>query len=154
MALLPRPVTMMIWSQPAAIASSTPYWMIGLSMSGSISFGCALVAGKKRVPNPATGKTALRTFFAMNASCLFIYLQRRRVLAQHHAPHEGNRRRALLHELVVELLERKTGAHFLPVVGPQLHDLQLAQRIDEVCRVRRATFRLALRHRRCLVAFL
>ena len=28
---------------------------------GSISFGEALVAGKKRVPKPATGKTALRT---------------------------------------------------------------------------------------------
>src|SRR5438309_8924199 len=62
MALLPRPVTMMIWSQPDASASSTPYWMMGLSTSGSISFGCALVAGRKRVPNPAAGNTALRTF--------------------------------------------------------------------------------------------
>jgi hypothetical protein len=25
---------------------------------GNISFGCALVAGKNRVPSPATGKTA------------------------------------------------------------------------------------------------
>src|SRR3954465_2906669 len=58
MADLPRPVTMMIWSQPAAMASSTPYWMMGLSTSGSISFGCALVAGRKRVPQPAAGKTA------------------------------------------------------------------------------------------------
>src|SRR5438067_13457987 len=56
---------MMIWSQPAASASSTPYWMMGLSTSGSISFGCALVAGRKRVPSPAAGKTALRTFFFM-----------------------------------------------------------------------------------------
>src|SRR6185437_12225442 len=38
--------------------------MIGLSTSGSISFGWALVAGKKRVPRPAAGKTALRTFAA------------------------------------------------------------------------------------------
>jgi hypothetical protein len=28
---------------------------------GSISFGLALVAGRKRVPSPATGNTALRT---------------------------------------------------------------------------------------------
>src|SRR4029077_13180397 len=35
--------------------------MRGLSTIGSISFGIALVAGKKRVPSPATGKTALRT---------------------------------------------------------------------------------------------
>src|SRR6478736_1031793 len=62
MAVLPRPVMMMIWSQPAASASSTPYWMMGLSTSGSISFGIALVAGRKRVPSPAAGKTALRTF--------------------------------------------------------------------------------------------
>src|SRR5215467_8172470 len=35
--------------------------MIGLSTIGSISFGCAFVAGRKRVPSPAAGKTALRT---------------------------------------------------------------------------------------------
>jgi hypothetical protein len=34
--------------------------MIGLSTSGSISFGCALVAGRNRVPRPAAGKTAFR----------------------------------------------------------------------------------------------
>src|SRR5271156_2614800 len=65
MALLPRPVMMMIWSQPAATASSTPYWMMGLSTSGSISLGWALVAGRKRVPRPAAGNTALRTFMGM-----------------------------------------------------------------------------------------
>ena len=52
---------MMTCSMPAATASSTAYWMIGLSTSGSISLGCALVAGRKRVPQPAAGKTALRT---------------------------------------------------------------------------------------------
>src|ERR1700687_2195254 len=36
--------------------------MMGLSTMGSISFGCALVAGRKRVPSPAAGKTAFRTF--------------------------------------------------------------------------------------------
>jgi hypothetical protein len=52
---------MMTDSTPEATASSTTYWIKGLSTSGSISFGEALVAGKKRVPNPAAGKTALRT---------------------------------------------------------------------------------------------
>src|SRR5262249_35434189 len=46
---------------PEASASSTPYWMIGLSTSGSISFGCAFVAGRNRVPRPAAGKNAFRT---------------------------------------------------------------------------------------------
>src|SRR5215213_1310900 len=32
--------------------------MTGLSTRTSISFGCALVAGRKRVPRPAAGKTA------------------------------------------------------------------------------------------------
>src|SRR5262245_35787604 len=53
---------MMISDRPEATASSTTYWIIGLSTSGSISLGCALVAGRKRVPRPAAGKTALRTF--------------------------------------------------------------------------------------------
>ncbi|KAG1243331.1 hypothetical protein G6F66_015688 [Rhizopus arrhizus] len=47
-------------SQPASMASSTAYWISGRSMIGSISFGTVLVAGRKRVPSPATGKTALR----------------------------------------------------------------------------------------------
>src|SRR5208337_1494113 len=40
--------------------------MIGLSTSGIISLGCALVAGRKRVPSPAAGKTTLQTFRLMN----------------------------------------------------------------------------------------
>ena len=47
---------------PAARASSTTYWISGRSTSGSISFGCAFVAGRNRVPRPAAGKTATRTF--------------------------------------------------------------------------------------------
>src|SRR5688572_13026701 len=62
MAFLPRPVTMTMFGTPEATASSTPYWIVGLSTSGSISFGCAFVAGRKRVPRPAAGKTALRIF--------------------------------------------------------------------------------------------
>src|SRR5450759_50778 len=52
---------MITCSMPAETASSTAYWMTGLSTSGSISLGWALVAGRKRVPQPAAGKTALRT---------------------------------------------------------------------------------------------
>ena len=59
-ALLPRPVTKMNSSIPAARASSTAYWISGLSTTGSISLGTALVAGRNRVPSPATGNTAFR----------------------------------------------------------------------------------------------
>ncbi len=62
MVVLPREETRMISVQPAATASSTPYWMRGLSTRQSISLGVALVAGRKRVPMPAAGKTALRIF--------------------------------------------------------------------------------------------
>src|SRR5947209_3571883 len=47
--------------RPARTASSTTYWIAGLSTTGSISFGCAFVAGRKRVPRPAAGMTALLT---------------------------------------------------------------------------------------------
>src|SRR3954464_14032321 len=60
----------MMLSMPAATASSTPYWMIGLSTSGNISFGCAFVAGRNRVPRPAAGNTALRTIVRTSASYL------------------------------------------------------------------------------------
>src|SRR6185437_9636804 len=46
--------------------------MIGLSTRGSISLGCAFVAGRNRVPRPAAGKTALRTFAADIALILLI----------------------------------------------------------------------------------
>src|SRR5207249_12148241 len=52
---------MTISDRPEATASSTTYWIIGLSTRGSISFGCAFVAGRNRVPRPAAGKTPLRT---------------------------------------------------------------------------------------------
>jgi hypothetical protein len=56
MARLLRPVMKIISVMPAATASSTAYWISGLSTIGSISFGCALVAGRKRLPRPATGR--------------------------------------------------------------------------------------------------
>src|SRR6266508_3321116 len=57
-----RPVTNTKCSMPASLASSTTYWISGRSTMVSISLGIALVAGRTRVPRPATGKTALRIF--------------------------------------------------------------------------------------------
>src|SRR5574341_1052204 len=70
MARLFRPVMRMMSASPEATASSTTYWMVGLSTSGSISLGCALVAGRKRVPSPAAGNTALRTLIGLVAMSL------------------------------------------------------------------------------------
>lgn len=54
---------------PAARASSMAYWIKGRSTNVMISFGTDFVAGKNRVPSPATGKIAfvtLRFIFAPN----------------------------------------------------------------------------------------
>src|ERR1039457_6354025 len=56
-----RPVMSRRSSRPAATASSTTYWIAGLSTIGSISLGVAFVAGRNRVPRPAAGTTALVT---------------------------------------------------------------------------------------------
>src|SRR5579864_9450106 len=60
MARFEAPVTKTRRVAPAESASSTAYWISGLSTTGSISLGLALVAGRKRVPRPATGNTAVR----------------------------------------------------------------------------------------------
>src|SRR5512137_1992119 len=60
---LPRAQTRITSRTPAATASSTMYWMVGRSTMGSSSLGTALVAGRKRVPRPAAGITALRMGF-------------------------------------------------------------------------------------------
>src|SRR5881398_2328174 len=65
MARLEAPVMNTRRRAPAARASSTAYWIAGLSTTGSISFGMALVAGRKRVPRPAAGITALVMWYAM-----------------------------------------------------------------------------------------
>ncbi len=57
---LPRAQTRTTSLTPAATASATMYWMVGMSTMGRSSFGTALVAGRKRVPSPAAGMTALR----------------------------------------------------------------------------------------------
>ena len=47
---------------PALTASSTMYWIAGLSTIGNISFGIAFVAGSTLVPKPAAGITAFVIF--------------------------------------------------------------------------------------------
>src|SRR5215471_7520594 len=59
MARLLRPVMKIMSVMPAAAASSTAYWISGLSTTGSISLGLAFVTGRNRLPRPATGNTAL-----------------------------------------------------------------------------------------------
>src|SRR5260370_9370519 len=54
-----RPVTNRICSMPFRTNSSTTYCTIGFRATGSISLGCDLVAGSRRVPTPATGTIAL-----------------------------------------------------------------------------------------------
>src|ERR1700675_5053500 len=98
--------------------------MMGLSTSGSISLGCALVAGRKRVPRPAMGKTAFLTLVITRQSAIENrQSQSGRVVAQHQLPHLANGNEAVLHEVIVEVLERELRAHLLLVVLAQLHDL-------------------------------
>src|SRR5215468_10871967 len=71
MAFLPRPVTIVMLRMEEFTASSITYWMSGLSTSGSISLGCAFVAGRNRVPNPAAGNTALEIRIFIQPLCRF-----------------------------------------------------------------------------------
>jgi hypothetical protein len=50
--------------------------MVGLSTIGSISLGCAFVAGKNLVPNPAAGIMAFLTFISHPPILLFIIKQK------------------------------------------------------------------------------
>src|SRR5215468_4698815 len=78
MARLFRPVMKIISVIPAAAASSTAYWMRGLSTTGSISLGLAFVTGRKRLPSPATGNTALVTLpNAMDHVLELLFVQQR-----------------------------------------------------------------------------
>jgi hypothetical protein len=52
-----------------------------MSTTGNISFGIAFVAGRNRVPSPATGKTALRTRFRLGVmSSLWTVVVRNQLL--------------------------------------------------------------------------
>src|SRR6186997_3237316 len=97
MARLLRPVTKIMSVMPAAAASSTAYWISGLSTIGSISLGLALVAGRKRLPRPATGNTALVIRFCIGLPFLQQFSQTRLV-------EDGNIERASLLELAASFL--------------------------------------------------
>lgn len=58
MECFPFPVMIIISLIPLFTASSTKYWMQGLSTIGSISFAMDFVIGKNLVPSPAAGITA------------------------------------------------------------------------------------------------
>lgn len=45
----------------ALVISSMTNWMAGISTIGSMALGIVFVSGRKDVPKPATGTTALRT---------------------------------------------------------------------------------------------
>src|SRR5206468_4129564 len=64
------PVTKRICWIPFETSSSTTYWTMGLRPTGSISLGCDLVAGSRRVPRPATGTTAISMSMRFCLSCL------------------------------------------------------------------------------------
>ena len=66
MARLFLPVIMSMSVMPLFTASSMMYWIVGLSTIGSISLGCALVAGRNLVPSPAAGITALVIFISIS----------------------------------------------------------------------------------------
>src|SRR5215213_5003513 len=61
MAGFDRLLTTTTCSMPAPIASSMMSWIAGVSPIGSSSLGTAFVTGRKRVPAPAAGITALLT---------------------------------------------------------------------------------------------
>ena len=73
------PVTKINSSIPAAHASSTAYWISGLSIIGSISFGIDFVAGRKRVPRPPTGKIAFRTGTGMSEPLIVDWVRNRTI---------------------------------------------------------------------------
>src|SRR5512139_2419534 len=86
---------MMMEVRPEATASSITYWMMGLSTRGSISLGCAFVAGRKRVPRPAAGNTALRIFWWVTMWARWYHAlpepERRRAILRGHAGPEVRR---------------------------------------------------------------
>src|ERR1035441_1983854 len=74
---LPLAMTSTISDAPAAMASSIAHSMTGRSTTGSISLGRTLVAGRKRVPNPAAGTTQCRIVYIGRALSLFVARLRR-----------------------------------------------------------------------------
>src|SRR6187397_3620098 len=127
-------VTMMTCSMPAATASSTAYWMIGLSTRGSISFGCALVAGRKRVPQPAAGKTALRTRIELRGLRMWIRGGRGRPV--YHRPPSGpvrrpGRARSAARAVVFRGEQRRLRPAREPELGQDVRDVRAGRPLGD-----------------------
>src|SRR5258706_11614304 len=115
MARLLRPVTKIISVMPAAAASSTAYWISGLSTIGSISFGLALVTGRNRLPRPATGNTAFLSLACMGPILFFSGSKGLQQVGELFLVQHGDAQLAGL----VELAARVFAGH--PVVGLLRH---------------------------------
>src|SRR6266567_2276905 len=135
--------------------------MIGLSTSGSISLGSALVAGRKRVPSPAAGNTALQTFIVIDClqhksefhkalRCKF-GSKRWAVISQHRLANDLQRNAALLHQPVMKFKQAEIRTAHFSIVFPQLEDLELSQCIDQIGRIGSAALRFEVCYRRRLI---
>src|SRR5215469_16640631 len=71
-------------------------------------------------------------------------LEYRRIVMQHGFADHLDRCKTLAHEIVVKALQRERGAFTFLQVGSQFHDLQLAERVVEIERIRSATLGLDL----------
>src|SRR6058998_1143083 len=80
-------------------------------------------------------------------------LQNFPITPEHRAAEQLDGRETLLQEGIVEFLECKFVAAQLLIVLTQFENLQFAERVDEVRRVRRTSFGLALGVRPRLVTF-
>src|SRR5579872_1773349 len=125
MAVLPRPVIMMIWSQPAARASSTPYWMMACPPGEAFPWAALWWRGESACLVQRREKRLCERVFSW-------LLQHRRIVAQHGFANYLYRHPALPHELVVKFLQAEACALRPLVVVAQLHDLQLAQGVNQV----------------------
>ena len=105
MALLPRPVTMMIWSQPAAMRLLDAVLNDGLVHQRQHFLGLRLGGGQEARAQSCRRKNRLANFLLHECLFLQYVLQRRTVVAQHRAADDGIGGSALLHELVVKLLQ-------------------------------------------------
>jgi hypothetical protein len=68
----------------------------------------------------------------------------RAIVPQHRAANDRNWRRTLFHKLVVKLFEAEGNSGLTFVVGAKLQNLQFAQGVNQVRRVRGSALGLAL----------
>src|ERR1700723_2161696 len=81
---------------------------------------------------------ACATYRQVAQTLVCVQLQRRRIVAEQRAADDLDGRESLLHKCVVELLQRKIRALHGLIVGAKLQDLEFAQRVIQIGRIRRA----------------